>query len=85
MTAHEKCCSYGDTGMKGGATVGWDCLVIPGALKKTDNVVIKVGKFCGKSFALVSAAATAAADAKTICCKFFTFQKDPQKLKMILL
>lgn len=65
QTAISKCCEYGDNGDKGGATIGWDCIMIPGALKKADSAV-KVSRICGKS-QLVTAAGTTAA---SVCCKF---------------
>lgn len=59
------CCSYGDDGLKAGATMGWDCVMIPGAIKKSDSAQ-KPEKLCGQSH-LVTAAGTTTA---TVCCKF---------------
>ena len=58
------CCQYGTDGAKI-ATVGFDCLIIPGASKPADNAAIPP-KLCGTAFGLVSAAGVIQV---TICCK----------------
>jgi len=74
------CCSYGDVGTTG--TLGYDCLVIPGAAKGTacddftaDN--LNANRFCGNSKGLaISKTATTDAKVGTVCTKSepFTLQ-----------
>ena len=64
------CCGYGKSG---GATAygskgAYDCLMIPGAVKKADSVVLPESQ-CGRAAGLVGEDAAAAAKASTLCCK----------------
>ena len=47
-------------------TLGWDCLVIPGAKKGTASATLAGEKFCGHSEGLVDAADGAET---TVCSK----------------
>ena len=61
------CCGYGADGMK---TTGYDCVIIPGALKGTaNNMDLLASEFCGRQ--LATAALGMAKPAGTVCCKFF--------------
>ena len=58
------CCGYGKSG-KG--TMGYDCVIIPGAAKMTSPYTNLANQaFCGQR--LVTA--NSATSSKTICCKF---------------
>ena len=63
------CCAYGMDGLRADEE-GYDCIMIPGALKSdlVDNIPPSQ---CGRSLGLVSAAAAAAGatTGRTICCK----------------
>lgn len=63
------CCGYGPDGM---GTVGYDCVIIPGASKNTAMAKSVSGgsEFCGRQ--LATAALGMAKPAATICCKTFT-------------
>lgn len=62
---HDDCCDYGTNGQ---AALGWDCLIIPGAVKADDNSIVS-DRMCAKSFGLGTATQTDVANIKTICCK----------------
>lgn len=64
------CCAYGADGKKI-ATVGYDCIIIPGALKAADSVV-KPPKQCGTKAGLGTADANA--DSVTVCSKTLPFR-----------
>ena len=68
------CCGYGAAGL---GTMGYDCLVIPGAAKvASPYTLLPYNAFCGQG-GLISAAAAANVEAtggKTICCKFLARQ-----------
>jgi hypothetical protein len=57
------CCNYGTDGKK---TSGFDCLMIPGAVKATTNSIAVAVTQCGGLGGLVTATGTASV---TICCK----------------
>ena len=65
------CCGYGTAGV---GTMGYDCLVIPGAAKMASPyTLLPYNAFCGQG-GLITAAAAANVEAtggKTVCCKFF--------------
>ena len=65
------CCAYGAAGVRADAEVeGYDCLMIPGALKADIATPAPVSQ-CGRSLGLVTAAAiNAAAGGKTVCSKY---------------
>ena len=46
--------------------MGYDCVIIPGAAKKTANTILKNQAFCG-GFLVTASAGTAA---KTVCSKY---------------
>lgn len=58
------CCGYGVSGV---ATLGYDCVVIPGALKSTDMEMMAGSQICGRSKGL--ATMPTATMAKTVCSK----------------
>ena len=61
-----KCCNYGADGNKIATTKGgYDCVIIPGALKATDSA-LKSPKICGSMMGLISATGTISV---TLCCK----------------
>ena len=65
-----KCCGYGKSG---GATAygskgAYDCLMIPGAVKKADSKVLPESQ-CGRNAGLVGEDDAAWAKASTLCCK----------------
>jgi len=62
------CCGYGATG--GVTSVGFDCLVIPGASKQADSSDLKGSEFCGRQLASLMSAMPRA----TICSKVLPFQ-----------
>ena len=60
------CCNYGADGKKIIATKGgYDCIMIPGALKASDSA-LKSPKICGSKMGLITATGTTSA---TVCCK----------------
>jgi len=64
------CCGYGADGMK---TTGYDCVIIPGALKGTaNNMDVMASEFCGRQ--LATAALGAAKPAATVCSMTVPFQ-----------
>ena len=65
-----KCCGYGKSGgaTAYGAPGAYDCLMIPGAVKKADSVVLPESQ-CGRAAGLVGEDAAAAAKTSTRCCK----------------
>ena len=63
-----KCCNYGGAGAN---SLGYDCVVIPGAAKMTTPYPLIANQaFCGGN-GLAYADASAPAGGKTVCCKFF--------------
>ena len=58
------CCGFGADGMK---TVGYDCVIIPGASKKAGDD-LKGSEFCGRQLGTAMSGAEVAA--ATVCCKF---------------
>ena len=58
-----QCCGYGTDGL---GTNGYDCVVIPGALKSSEGAIQGRDKLCGRSKGLVTADMEAAA---TICSR----------------
>ena len=46
-----KCCGYGTDGMQ---TSGYDCVLIPGALKATNTAIVGTENICGRSAGLVT-------------------------------
>ena len=56
-------------------TTGYDCVIIPGALKGTaKNMDVMASEFCGRQ--LATAALGAAKPAATVCCKFYKNNSD---------
>merc|ERR1711971_141712 len=77
VVAGTMCCQYGTDGKKI-ATVGFDCLVIPGASKPADGAAVPP-KLCGTAFGLVSGPEAAAdiaiaANIVTICSQSRPFR-----------
>ncbi|XP_059081541.1 uncharacterized protein LOC131879286 [Tigriopus californicus] len=73
-TAKTQCCGYGS---KGDDVNGYDCVVIPGALKQTDKQDPALGsQFCGGILTTIDAGT----DGKTVCTKqrpfHITFRSD---------
>ena len=60
-----QCCGYGTDGL---GTNGYDCVVIPGALKSSEGAIQGRDKLCGRSKGLVTADTEDAA-AATICSR----------------
>ena len=61
-----KCCNYGADGKKISTTKGgYDCILIPGALKASDSA-LKSPKICGSQMGLITATGTTNA---TVCCE----------------
>ena len=58
------CCGYGMNGMVN--TAGYDCIIIPGASKKTDGANLPQSQ-CGQEMGLLTATANVG---KSVCCKF---------------
>ena len=69
-----KCCSYGTSGA---ATMGFDCINIPGAEKEATASKMTGSNFCGRSNGLVTSAGNSVAvmsmttslNSMTICCE----------------
>ncbi|XP_071749656.1 uncharacterized protein [Lepeophtheirus salmonis] len=66
FTKGSVCCGYGEDGMK---TSGYDCVIIPGAEKKTGKLA-NSNAFCGRSKGLVD---MTMGDAKTVCSRALPF------------
>lgn len=65
------CCNYGEDGKKIIATKGgYDCIMIPGALKATDSALVSP-KICGSKMGLITATGTTSA---TVCSKSYPFR-----------
>jgi len=65
------CCNYGEDGIKIIATKGgYDCIMIPGALKATDSA-LKSPKICGSKMGLITATGVTSA---TVCSKSYPFR-----------
>ena len=62
-----KCCGYGNTGMA--TATGYDCALIPGALKNTANSAAIPENICGRGAGLVTANGMTAA---TVCSELPT-------------
>ena len=61
----KNCCNYGSDGKK---TTGYDCLLIPGALKTlTTTIPALASAFCGRSQGIGT---VSAAPGKTICSEY---------------
>merc|ERR1719273_2182870 len=70
----ETCCNYGESGWKGLGTLGgYDCLMIPGAVKKADSALLPASN-CGGGAGLVGEDAAAAAKTSTLCSKSYPFR-----------
>ena len=73
------CCNYGADGKKIIATKGgYDCIMIPGALKATDSA-LKSPKICGSKMGLITATGTTSA---TVCCKLNPNQTENNNLTL---
>jgi hypothetical protein len=59
------CCGYGSTGK---ATSGYDCVIIPGAMKMTASTLVNNLAICGAG-GLAVATAVIATGGNTICSK----------------
>ena len=61
-----RCCNYGADGKKISDTKGgYDCILIPGAVKAADSA-IKSPKICGSKMGLITATGTTNA---SVCCE----------------
>ncbi len=67
LTSGSVCCGYGT---KGTVTSGFDCAIIPVAVKMTANTALPHNAFCGRSAGLVVAKGTTAA---TVCSQHMPF------------
>lgn len=66
-----KCCNYGADGKKISTTKGgYDCILIPGAVKASDSA-IKSPKICGSQMGLITATGTTSV---TVCSKTYPFR-----------
>jgi len=70
--AGSKCCAYGKSGK--GSTSGYDCVIIPGAMKITSpNLPVNNQAFCGAG-GLAYSTATSKTGGKTVCTTQTPFQ-----------
>jgi len=67
----EECCAYGDDGKGIDNKGGYDCVMIPGAVKADDNTVVPQS-ICGTKAGLVTAAGDNGS--KTICSRVAPFR-----------
>ena len=58
------CCNYGKAGV---GVMGYDCVIIPGAAKKTANTILPNQAFCGAFLVTIHTGAAG----KTVCSKSF--------------
>jgi len=63
-----KCCGYGTDGMQ---TTGYDCVLIPGALKATNTAIVGTENICGRSAGLVTVNGMTST---TVCSKTCPFK-----------
>lgn len=60
-----KCCGYTENGA---GDTGFDCVIIPGALKKTALAKLNYNEFCGANEGLITDAGSPGLG--TVCCKY---------------
>ena len=61
------CCGYGPDGKQmGGASAGYDCVTIPGAVKNTVNMNAVLERICGRKFVTTGGMTKVS---KTVCSK----------------